>query len=78
MVESHLDVHVSITATVAPECSYKDTSSASSRRAFATEALDFAIMLDLVVLQDSHLDFLALVLDLLGSLCKVKTDQKPL
>jgi hypothetical protein len=39
--------------------------------AFATEALDLAVVLDLVVLEYGHLDFFALVLDLLGGLCRM-------
>ena len=47
---------------------HENTSAAFSRRTFAAEALDLAVGLDLVVLQDCHLDFLTLVLDLLGGL----------
>ena len=47
---------------------YEDTSTALGRRALTTETLDLAVGLDLVVLQDRHLDLLALVLDLLGGL----------
>ena len=36
--------------------------------AFTTEAFDLAVGLNLVVLQDRHLDLLTLVLNLLGSL----------
>ena len=49
---------------------YEDTSTALSRRALTAETLDLAGRLHLVVLQDGHLDLLALVLDLLGSLEK--------
>lgn len=45
---------------------YKDTSSTVG--ALAAKALDLAVRLHLVVLQDGHLDLLALVLDLLGGL----------
>jgi hypothetical protein len=47
---------------------HEDTSTALGIRAFATEAYDLAIGLDLIVLQDRHLDLLTLVLNLLGSL----------
>ena len=46
---------------------YEDTSTALSRGALTAETLDLAVGLHLVVLQDGHLDLLALVLDLLGS-----------
>ena len=49
---------------------YEDTSTALRRRALTAETLDLAVRLHLVVLQDGHLDLLALVLDLLGSLEK--------
>ena len=49
-------------------CTYEDTSTALSGGALATEALDLAVGLHLVVLKDGHLDLLALVLDLLGGL----------
>ena len=47
---------------------HEDTSTALSRRAFTAEALDLAVGLDLVVLQNRHLDLLTLMLDLLGGL----------
>ena len=47
---------------------HEDTSTALSVRALTTEALDLAVGVDLVVLQDGHLDLLALVLDLLWGL----------
>ena len=47
---------------------YEDTSTALCVRALTTETLDLTVGLDLVVLQDRHLDLLALVLDLLGGL----------
>ena len=47
---------------------HEDTGTALSRRALATETLDLAVGLHLVVLKDGHLDLLALVLDLLGGL----------
>ena len=49
---------------------YEDTSTALSGGALTTETLDLAVGVDLVVLQDGHLDLLALVLDLLGGLQK--------
>ena len=45
---------------------HEDTSTALSVRALTTETLNLAVGVDLVVLQDGHLDLLALVLDLLG------------
>ena len=50
------------------EETYEDTSTALSRGALTKETLDLAVGLHLVVLQDGHLDLLALVLDLLGGL----------
>jgi len=47
---------------------HEDTSTTLGRRAFAAEALDLAVGLNLIVLQDRHLDLLTLVLDLLGGL----------
>ena len=47
---------------------YEDTSTTLRRRALTAETLDLAVRLHLVVLQDGHLDLLALVLDLLGGL----------
>ena len=47
---------------------HEDTSSTLGIRALTTQTLDLAICIDLVVLQDGHLDLLALVLDLLGGL----------
>ena len=52
----------------ASKTTYEDTSTALGVGALATEALDATIRLHLVVLQDGHLDFLPLVLDLLGGL----------
>jgi len=46
---------------------HEDTGTALSGGALTTETLDLAVRVDLVVLQDSHLDLLPLVLDLLGS-----------
>ena len=50
---------------------YEDTSAALSGRTFTTEAFDFAIGVDFVVLENGHLHLLTLVLDLLGSLLKI-------
>ena len=50
------------------EITHEDTSTALSRGALATETLDLAVRLHLVVLKDGHLDLLALVLNLLGGL----------
>ena len=47
---------------------HENSGTTLSRRTFATKALDLAVRVDLVVLEDRHLDFLALVLDLLGGL----------
>ena len=46
---------------------HEDTSTTLLGRAFASEALDLAITIDLVVLEHSQLCLLALVLDLLRS-----------
>ena len=45
---------------------HKDAGTALGRGALATEALDVAIAVDLVVPEDGHLDLLALVGDALG------------
>ena len=50
------------------KCTYKDASPAGRSWALATKTFDLAIRLHLVVLQDGHLDLLALVLDLLRGL----------
>ena len=47
---------------------HENTGTALSRGALTTETLDLAVGVDLVVLQDGHLDLLALVLNLLGGL----------
>ena len=47
---------------------HEDTSTAVSRGALAAKTLDLAIRVDLVVLEDGHLDLLPLVLDLLWGL----------
>ena len=47
---------------------YEDTSTALGSGALTTETLDLAVGVDLVVLQDGHLDLLALVLNLLRGL----------
>lgn len=47
---------------------YKDTSTTAAVGALTTETLDLPIGVDLVVLEDSHLDLLPLVLDLLRGL----------
>ena len=52
------------------EATHEDTSTALGRRALTTETLDLTVRVDLVVLQDGHLDLLALVLDLLGGLLR--------
>jgi hypothetical protein len=46
---------------------HEDTSTAGSSGTFTTETSDLARFVHLVELEDGHLDFLALVLDLLGS-----------
>ena len=55
---------------------YEDTSTALCVRALTTETFDLTVKVDLVVLQDRHLDLLALVLDLLGGLlgCEEKSE----
>ena len=45
---------------------HEDAGAALGGGALAAEALDLAVGVDLVVLEDRHLDLLALVLDLLG------------
>jgi hypothetical protein len=47
---------------------YEDTGATFSCGALATKTFDLAIRVDLVVLQDGHLDLLALVFDFLGGL----------
>jgi hypothetical protein len=47
---------------------YEDTCTAGSGWAITTETLDFPIRFYLVILQDGHLDFLALMFDLFGGL----------
>ena len=47
---------------------HEDTRTTLGVRAFATKTLDLAVGVDFVVLQDRHLNLLALVLDLLGGL----------
>jgi len=47
---------------------YEDTSTTLGRRTLATKALDLAIGVDFVILQDRHLDLLTLVFDFLGGL----------
>ena len=47
---------------------HEDTSTALRGRAFTTKALDLAVGLDLVVLQNGHLNLLTLVLNLLRGL----------
>lgn len=47
---------------------HEDAGTALSGRAFATQTLDLPVRVNLVVLQDAHLDLLALVLDLFGCL----------
>jgi hypothetical protein len=46
--------------------SHEDTGTAGSSRTFTTETSDLARFVNLVKLEDGHLDFLTLVLDLLG------------
>lgn len=46
--------------------SHEDTSTTSGLGALSTETLDGTLRVDLVVLEDGHLDLLPLVLDLLG------------
>lgn len=47
-------------------CCHEDTSATVLVRTLATQPLDLAIVTDLVVLEDGHLHFLVLVLELLG------------
>ena len=53
------------------EGTYEDTGTAGRGRALATKTLDLAVALDLVVLEDGHLNLLALVLDLLGRVVRL-------
>lgn len=48
------------------QSTYEDTSTTLGCGAFTAQAPDLAIGVDLVVLQDAHLDLLTLVLDTLG------------
>ncbi|KAG5219533.1 Clavaminate synthase protein [Salix suchowensis] len=64
VVESHLKTNIRRDKRVSS--SLTKMPAPTQRGALAAEALDLAIRVDLVVLQDGHLDFLALVLDLLG------------
>lgn len=45
---------------------HEDTGTTGRSRALSSESLDLAVRSNLVVLEDSHLDLLPLVLDLLG------------
>ena len=54
---------------------YEDTSTTLSGRTLATKALDLAIGVDFVILQNRHLDLLTLVFNLLGGL-KSKVDSQ--
>jgi hypothetical protein len=45
---------------------HEDTGTTGRSGALSSESLDLAVRSDLVVLEDSHLDLLPLVLDLLG------------
>ena len=72
LVEGHLHrpgMHSDTEETGAKnEMTHEDTSTALRRRALTAKTLDLAVRLHLVVLEDGHLDLLALVLDLLGGL----------
>jgi hypothetical protein len=61
---------------------YKDASTTLGSRAFTAKTLNFAVGFDLVVFQDGHLNLLALMFDLLGSLCaakvKMMSNEEPL
>jgi len=50
------------------DSTYEDTSTTLSSRTFTTQTLDLAIRVDLIVFENRHLDLLAFVLDLFGSL----------
>jgi hypothetical protein len=45
---------------------HEDSSAAGFSWAFASQTVDFSVLIDLVVFQDGELDLLSLVLDLLG------------
>jgi len=47
---------------------HEDTCATLRGGAFTAQTLDLAVRVDLVVLEDRHLDLLALVLDLFGSI----------
>ncbi len=55
---------------------YEDAGTALSGGALTAETLDFAVGVNLVILQDGHLDLLALVLDLLWGLDKANNGSK--
>lgn len=75
LVEGHLsEAWLAISFIKEERVTYEDTSTALRRRAFTTETLDLAVGFHLVVLQDGHLDLLALVLDLLGGLQSTRSD----
>ena len=65
LLEHEGELALSAVLTV-PVPAHKDTGTALRRGALTTEALDVAIAVDLVVLEDGHLDLLALVGDTLG------------
>lgn len=52
--------------------SHEDTGTTGGLRAFSSQSLDTAFRVDLVVLEDGHLDLLSLVLDLLGGGLRAK------
>lgn len=51
--------------------SHEDTGTALGLRALSPQSLDLAVRVDLVVLEDGHLDLLPLVLDLLGAVTQL-------
>ena len=72
-VESHLPRtwHERIGSEMVFKKTYENTSTALSAGTFTTKAFDFPIGVDFVVLENGHLNLLALVLDLLGGLIKI-------
>jgi len=76
MVESHLESPLSNNRKWDSE-TYEDTGTALGGGAFTPQTLNFTIRVYFIVLQDGHLDLLALVLDLLGSLRQLREITQP-
>jgi hypothetical protein len=79
LVECHLSQSINSTRKgIRGKVAYEYSSTALCCRALPTETFDLPIGVDLVVLQNGHLDLLALVLDLLGGLKCSSDKQKKL